>query len=75
MKIIKKFIDRNFQFDKNKFESLDSSNRNLIIKKEKLEQEKKYYQNQKINLILKNPKKYQKKLKNFQKNRQLHRKN
>ena len=37
----KKFIDRNFQFDKNKFESLDSSNRNLIIKKEKLEQEKK----------------------------------
>ena len=37
----KKFIDRNFQFDQNKFESLDSSNRNLIIKKEKLEQEKK----------------------------------
>ena len=37
----KKFIDRNFQFDENKFESLDSLNRNLIKKKEKLEQEKK----------------------------------
>ncbi len=37
----KKLIDRNFQLDKNKFESLDSSNRNLINKKEKLEQEKK----------------------------------
>ena len=37
----KKFIERNLQFDKEKFEKLDKKNRELINKKEILEQEKK----------------------------------
>ena len=37
----KKFLDRNFNFDINKFESLDNENRKLIGEKEKLEHEKK----------------------------------
>ncbi len=37
----KKFLDRNFNFNINKFESLDNENRKLIGEKEKLEQEKK----------------------------------
>ena len=37
----KKFLDRNFEFNINKFESLDNENRKLIGEKEKLEQEKK----------------------------------
>ena len=37
----KKFLERNFDFKIDEFENLDSSNRKLINKKEKLEQEKK----------------------------------
>ena len=37
----KKFIDRNLNFDVDLFKKLDENNRNLISKKEKLEQEKK----------------------------------
>jgi len=37
----KKFLDRNFNFNINKFESLDNENRKLIGEKEKLEHEKK----------------------------------
>ena len=37
----KKFLDRNFEFNINKFESLDNENRKLIGEKEKLEHEKK----------------------------------
>tara|TARA_Y100000389_G_scaffold86410_1_gene83100 strand:+ start:955 stop:2202 length:1248 start_codon:yes stop_codon:yes gene_type:complete len=37
----KKFNDRNLNFDVEKFNKLDKLNRNIIIKKEKLEQEKK----------------------------------
>ena len=36
----KKFSDRNFDFKKLEFEKLDKSNRDLINRKEKLEQEK-----------------------------------
>ena len=39
----------------------NSLNRDLINKKEKLEQEKKFYQNLKINLILRNQRKFLKK--------------
>ena len=37
----KKFKDRNLNFEVDVFEKLDAENRKLIIKKEKLEQEKK----------------------------------
>ena len=37
----KKFLNRNFEFNINKFESLDNENRKLISEKEKLEHEKK----------------------------------
>ena len=37
----KKFLDRNFEFNINKFKSLDNENRKLIGEKEKLEHEKK----------------------------------
>ena len=37
----KKFLDRNFEFNIKKFESLDNENRKLIGEKEKLEHEKK----------------------------------
>ena len=37
----KKFLDRNYKFDLEKFKSLDQENRRLITEKEKLEQEKK----------------------------------
>ena len=40
-KFKKKLLDRNFKFDIKLFEKLDSTNRELISKKEKLEQEKK----------------------------------
>ena len=40
-KFKKKFLDRNFKFDIKLFEKLDNTNRQLISKKEKLEQEKK----------------------------------
>ena len=37
----KKLLNRNYNLDTNEFENLDKDNRNLISKKEKLEQEKK----------------------------------
>ena len=37
----KKFNDRNLEFDITKFNKLDEINRNLILKKETLEQKKK----------------------------------
>ena len=55
----KKFLDRNFEFNINKFESLDNENRKLIGEKEKLEHEKKNFRSLKINQILKNQKKSQ----------------
>ena len=55
----KKFNERNLNFDEKKFDKLDKINRDLINKKEQLEQEKKNYQNQKTKKILKNQKKFQ----------------
>ena len=55
----------------NEFEKLDKNNRKLISEKEKLEQEKKFYLNQKINLILKNQKKFLKKYQKYQKSKLL----
>ena len=55
----KKFLERNFDFNIDEFNKLDTANRKLISDKELLEQEKKYYLNQKINQILKNQKKSQ----------------
>ena len=40
-KFKKKFNDRNVKFDENNFNKKDNLNRDLIIQKEKLEQEKK----------------------------------
>ena len=54
----KKFRDRNVDFDENNFNKKDALNRELISKKEKLEQEKKSYLNLKINQILKNQKNF-----------------
>ena len=45
----KKLLERNINFDKEEFIKKDNLNRELINKKEKLEQEKKIYLNQKIN--------------------------
>ena len=39
----KKFSDRNLEFDITKFNKLDEINRNLILKKETLEQKKKIF--------------------------------
>ena len=39
-KFKKKFLDRNFNFKSDLFETLDNENRKLISEKEKLEQEK-----------------------------------
>ena len=39
----KKFNDRNLEFDITKFNKLDEINRNLILKKETLEQKKKIF--------------------------------
>ena len=58
----KKFNDRNLQFDVNEFSNLDKINRELISKKENLEQEKKIYQSQKTSKTLKNLKKSHMKL-------------
>ena len=57
----KKFQNRNVQFDVNNFKKIDTLNRDLISKKEKLEQKKKYYLSLKINLISLNQKKFLKK--------------
>ena len=60
----KKFSERNFDFKINEFKKFDDENRKLINEKEKLDKKKKSYRNQKINLILKNLKKFQKKFHN-----------
>ena len=60
-----KFKHRNLDFDINEFSKADEKNRELINKKELLEQEKKNYQNLKINLILKNQRKFRIKLTKF----------
>ena len=59
----KKLSETNTNFDIEDFNKKDILNRELISKKEKLEQEKKIYLSQKINQILKNRKKFLKKLK------------
>ena len=61
-----KFKERNVTFDVKLFLSLDKNNRDLIYKKETLEQEKNYYQNQKIKIITKNQKKFLNKLTSYQ---------
>ena len=61
----KKFSNRNYNFDFESFQSLDNTNRKLINEKEKLEQEKKYYLNQKIKINLKNQKKFQRKFRKY----------
>ena len=45
----KKLKERNVDFDIANFSKKDSLNRELINKKEKLEQEKKFYQSQRMN--------------------------
>ena len=55
---IKFFKDRNVNFNTEDFKKKDALNRDLINKKEKLEQEKKYFLNQKIKKISKNQKKF-----------------
>ena len=57
----KKFLDRNTNFNINNFEELDNANRKLITEKEKLEQEKKHYLNQKMSQTLINLRQFQKK--------------
>ena len=57
----KKFQDRNVNFNIDDFNKKDTLNRELINNKEKLEQEKKKFQNLKIKLILKNRKRFLKK--------------
>ena len=65
----KKVAERNASVDFDELISLDKKNRDFILEKETREQEKKFYQNQKMKKILKNQKYYQKKLKIFQINR------
>ena len=65
----KKLSNRNFDFNVKEFEDLDKYNRKLINQREKLEQEKKYYLNLRINQILKSLKAYQKRLQSYQVNR------
>ena len=60
----KKFSERNFNFNIEEFKKLDDKNRKLINEKEKLEQEK-ILSKLKINLILKNQKRFPKKYQNF----------
>ena len=65
----KKLSNRNFDFNVKEFEDLDKYNRKLISQREKLEQEKKYYLNLRINQILKSLKVYQKRLQSYHVNR------
>ena len=61
----KQFTNRNYNFDLDTFQNLDNINRKLINEKEKLEQEKKYYLNQKIKITLKNQKNFQSKFRKY----------
>ena len=58
----KKFKDRNLDFNTDEFNKADKANRELINKKELLEQKKNNYLNQKKNQILKDQRKFQAKL-------------
>ena len=58
----KKLEDRNLKVNFKDLLDLDKKNREIIQKKEKLEQEKKVISKKKIKRSLKNPKKYQRKL-------------
>ena len=62
---------RNSEVDYDQILDLDKKNRKLIQEKEKFEMEKKISLNQKMNLYLKNLKKYPRKLKIYQKNKKL----
>ena len=53
----KKFSERNTEINLDSILDLDKENRDLISKKESLEQEKKIFQNKKTQKILKNQKK------------------
>ena len=63
-----KFKDRNLNFDVDVFEKLDADNRELIYKKEKLEQEKNYFQNLKIKSNFEKSKKMSEEINKLQKN-------
>ena len=54
----KKISERNVNIDIDDLLNLDKKNREIILKKEKLEQEKRQYLKVKINHSLKNQKKY-----------------
>ena len=54
----KKILERNVDLDLEELLDLDKKNREIIQKKEKLEQEKKLYQNHKTKLNLKNQRKF-----------------
>ena len=55
-----KLLEKRFlEINLDNLEKLDKENREFIQKKETLKKKKKIYQNQKINLYLKNQKKYQ----------------
>ena len=71
----KRLHERNFEFKTDIFENLDKTNRKLIAQKEKLEEEKVFYLNQKISLTLKNQKKFQKKYQKYPRSKILHKKN
>ena len=58
----KKFRDRNVDFDENNFNKKDALNRELISKKEKLEQEKKSLSKSKDKSNFEKSKKFLKKL-------------
>ena len=60
----KKFEDRNVKFDIDNFKNKDTLNRELISKKEKLEQEKKILSKSKDKSNFEKSKKYLKKLQN-----------
>ena len=56
----KKLLEKRFlEINLDNLEKLDKENREFIQKKRLLKKKKKIYQNQKINLYLKNQKKYQ----------------
>ena len=62
----KKFSERNTEINIDSILDLDKENRDLISKKENLEQEKKLFQNKKTQKISKNQKKLVSKLKIYQ---------
>ena len=61
----KKFKDRNIVFDKDEFNKKDTLNRDLISKKEKLEQEKKSLSKSKEKINFEKSKKISKEISDF----------